>query len=138
MRTEIGDSLNMKPQAGSNVNGILVSIGRVEDVGNMTVFGGNATALRKAAEELDRLGRNAPNFVYNRSGGKINEIQRKDGLYRYPVWIKRGIRNAEEKDEKEDTGDWCTPTKGKIKWGSQDKVMVTSNKSLEWDLFDPF
>ena len=40
---------------------------------------------------FEKSGNTTPNFVCTKRTGRINRMERKDGLYKYPVWIRRRI-----------------------------------------------
>ena len=60
-------------------------MGKVYKAGNMVVFGADRKALRELAESpnLDE------HVVYNKKSGIKSKIHEKDGLFVYPIWIKR-------------------------------------------------
>ena len=134
MRTDRGEGMNMKPQVRTNVKGILVSISRAADAGNMTVFGADVKSLREAADQIERSGKVSPNFVCTKKTGKISDMVRKDGLYKYPVWIRRRVRETNGSPD----GEWKTPQNGKIKWGTPNVTKVEPNAKEVEGMFDPF
>ena len=72
-------------------------------------------AIRKLAQERDI----PKHIIVNKSSGLKTEMQRNNGMYKYPVWIKRRIRkeSVNEGCDQMGSGDWKSPNKkGKIKW----------------------
>ncbi len=104
---EDGIPLNFAAQIGDNVKRMLISIHNVTKSGNMVIFGADMKAIR----DLARLDRIDNNVIVGIKSGVKSKIQDRNGMYVYPIKIKRKKKDSMEVDvvqkskEEDDTSD---------------------------------
>ncbi len=67
---------------------MIIAVRRACEAGNMVIFGADMKAIRKLAAK-DRVDEN---IIVNNKTAKTTPMEYKDGLYKYPTWVKRRIR----------------------------------------------
>jgi hypothetical protein len=87
-KSESGMAVSMTGQVGDKIKKILISVRKAEEAGNMVIFGADIGAIKKIAQE----GRVDKNVIVNVRSGIKTRMVYKDGLYKYPMWIKRRKR----------------------------------------------
>ena len=90
-----GMPVDLTTQVGDKIKSMLVSVKRTTGAGNMVIFGADLTAIRRLAREskLDE------NIIVNKKTGTKTRMMFKDGLYKYPMWIKRRKRKGRGKEK---------------------------------------
>ena len=147
-KSQEGIPVDLKVQVGDKISTILIAVRNAVEAGNMVVFG----ADQKALKELSNMKNIDKHFVYGKKTGIKTQIHDKDGMYKYPMWVKRRIRSesVNHVPESESSG-WREPNKrGKISWGDEKQIKVVSptndqeceicDGNLEWNetLWRPF
>jgi hypothetical protein len=79
-----GTPIEFTTQVGDKITKMLLAVRRMTESGNMVIFGANLKSIRKLAA-LDKI---EPNLIVGKNGKK-SEIVDKDGMYTYPIKIKR-------------------------------------------------
>jgi len=93
-RSEDGTEVRFKAQIGDKMTRLLIAIQRAVEAGNMVVFGSTPEAIKKLAK-MATDGKEVPeNLIMQKKSGTINTIKKKDGLYVYPLWIKKKINKG--------------------------------------------
>ena len=84
-KSDEGITIAMKTQVGDKISKMLISVGKMGEAGNMTIFNADMNAIRALAqrEKIEE------NFIYNKKSGISSRINKEGGLYKYPIWIKR-------------------------------------------------
>jgi hypothetical protein len=105
--SEDGIPLNFTAQIGDSVKRMLISIHNVTKSGNMVIFGADMKAIR----DLARLDSIDDNVIVGIKSGVRSKIQDRNGMYVYPIKIKRRKKDSMEVDvvqkskEEDDTSD---------------------------------
>ena len=84
-KSEDGIDVEFTAQVGDKIKRMLIAVCRAVDAGNMVVFGANRDSLKALAgmKDLDK------NLIISNKTHVTSKIHERDGLYTYPVWIKR-------------------------------------------------
>ena len=121
-QSEEGIPVNMNVQVGDKISNILIAVKNAVKAGNMVIFGADMNAIRN----LSKLNSIDEHFVYDKRSGLRTQMYEKQGMYRYPMWVKRRVRK--ESSDGEDESGWRTPDKkGKISWDK--KVQVVKDET---------
>ena len=109
-----GIPIKMKVQVGDKVSRILIAVRNAVKAGNMVVFGASQQALR----DLSRCENLEENVIYDKKTGIRTQVYEKDGMYKYPMWIRRRVRKESVNENIGDQeSEWQSPNKkGKISW----------------------
>ena len=75
----------MISQEGDKVKRMLISVGRTTDEGNAVLFNVDRDLLKRLAQQPDL----SENMIVNKKTLNKSRIQKKKGLYTYPMWIKK-------------------------------------------------
>ena len=84
-KSEDGIEIDLTAQIGDKIRRMLIAVGRAVDAGNMVVFGADRNALRDLADKKDL----SEHVIMSKKTGITSKMQKKDGLFVYPLWIKR-------------------------------------------------
>jgi hypothetical protein len=92
-KSEEGIPLKLKAQVGDKITKMLIAVKRVCEGGNMVMFNVDQESLKELAkcENMD------PNMIVNKKSGTKSKINEENGLYTYPIWTRRRVRNETEK-----------------------------------------
>ena len=83
-KTPDGTGVGFTTQVGDKIKRMLLAVRRMTESGNMVIFGADMKLIRKMAA-LDKI---EPNVIIGKNGKKSAIID-KDGMYVYPIKIKR-------------------------------------------------
>ena len=84
-----GTQVGFTTQVGDKISRMLLAVRRMVESGNMVIFGADMKSIRKIAAS-DKIAKN----VIVGKNGKKSEIVDKDGMYVYPMKIKRKKKDA--------------------------------------------
>ena len=119
-KSEDGIPLTFTAQVSDETKKLIMSVRKAAKEGNMVIFGANIDAIKKLAQ-LDKIEENV--IVEHRSGMR-SIIQDENGMYVYPMVIKRKRRS---KGDPMEVG-ICGPE-------DNGKVECLVCEANEWDLF---
>jgi hypothetical protein len=91
-KSEEGIPLKLKAQVGDKITKMLIAVKRACEGGNMVMF----NVDREALKELVKSDKMDPNMIVNKKTGTRSKINEENGLYTYPIWTRRRIRNETE------------------------------------------
>ena len=108
-QTPDGTGVGFTTQVGDKIKRMLLAVRRMTESGNMVIFGADMKLIRKMAA-LDKI---EPNVIIGKNGKKSAIID-KDGMYVYPIKIKRkrkddmdvGVVEAECSTCNEEMDEW--------------------------------
>ena len=87
--SEDGIPLKYTAQIGDNVSRLLIGLSRAAAAGNAVLFNVDRDFLQKMARENDV----GPNLIVDKKTMIKGKIEEKDGIYTYPMWIKKHEEN---------------------------------------------
>jgi len=105
--SEDGTEVKFKSQVGDKMTRLLIAIQRAVEAGNMVVLGSTTDAIKKLMQRI-KDGKEVPeNLIMSRKTGTIDKIKKKNGLYVYPMWIKKKRNNKDITASLEETCGTC-------------------------------
>ena len=81
--------MKLKAQVGDKITKMLIAVKRACEGGNMVMFNVDKEALK----ELVKCEGMDPNMIVNKKTGTRSKINEENGLYTYPIWTKRRVRD---------------------------------------------
>ena len=93
-KSDDGIPISLKAQVGDSVRRLLIAINQVVAGGNMVVFGAKRDTLRKLAEAKTL----EDHLVVSHKTMKKSEIKEKNGMYVYPITMRRKKRDPDAMD----------------------------------------
>ena len=101
-------------QVGDKIRRLILSGARIISAGNMIVIGGTPQALKEAYD----AGITDQDFIYSKAAKRHTKMEEKNGLFKYPLWVKRRVRKEsinEGLDKEADDGAGVSSIIGKPK-----------------------
>ena len=80
-----GMPVELTTQIGDKMSRMLISVSRAGQVGNAVLFNMDMKTIRELAK-LDKI---EPNLIVNKKTGMKSKVEEKNGLYVYPIWVKK-------------------------------------------------
>ena len=84
-KTSEGMPVNLTTQVGDKMSRMLISVSRAGQAGNAVLFNVDMKTIRELAKQ-DKI---EPNLIVNKKAGTTSKILEKNGLYVYPIWVKK-------------------------------------------------
>ena len=87
--SETGMGLNCTAQIGDKLNRLLIGLSRAAEAGNAVLFNVDRDFLNRMAKERDIT----ENMIVDKKTLARDEVKKKNGIYVYPMWVKREKRD---------------------------------------------
>ena len=92
-KSETGMNLDFTAQLGDKISRLLIGLSRAADAGNAILFNVDQELIQKLAKS----GNLKENMIVDKKTMAQGEIKRKDGIYVYPMWIRREKASVQNK-----------------------------------------
>jgi len=97
-KSDEGIPIALTAQVGDNIKKLLISIRRVAEAGNMVIFNADLKALKGLVKQIEKGEKLENNVIVGIRSGVKSKIHDNNGMYTYPITMKRKKKKRDDMD----------------------------------------